>query len=109
MELTAEQSAKLNAIVAASSEWGYTNTCATWAASTFTSVTGVRVGSSELAGITDTPRAVGDSINAKVAATPSAGVFPPAPAGAPPPAPQPTPPSSAAVTPKEQKRPFEDK
>jgi RHS repeat-associated protein len=109
VELTIEQSSALDATVAKPSEWGYTNTCATWAASTFTSVTGVKMGSSEYGGITDTPRAIGDSINAKVATNPSAGVFPPGPGGAPRPAPKPTPPSSVAVTPKEPRRPFDDK
>ena len=109
VELTPEQSSTLDTTVGRSSEWRYTNTCATWAASTFTGVTGVRIGSSELGGVTGTPRAVGDSINQKVATNPSAGAFPPGAAGAPGPAPKPVPPSSVAVTPKEPRRPFDDK
>jgi RHS repeat-associated protein len=83
VELTPAQAAALDTAVARPSEWGYTNTCASWAASTFTDVTGVKVPASELAGITDTPRRLGDSIKAKVAGNAGAGVFPPGPGGAP--------------------------
>ena len=108
VELTSDQSSKLDATVAISSEWGYTNTCATWASSTFTTVTGVKIYSSELAGATDTPRAIGDAINTKVATSPNSGVFPPGPAGAPGLVPKPTPPSSTPVSPTQPKRPMDD-
>jgi RHS repeat-associated protein len=108
VELTSDQSAALDTAVAKRSDWGATNNCATWASSTFKTVTGVEVSSTDKV-VLDTPRALGDSIKEKVATNPSAGVFPPGAAGAPGPAPKPVPPSSAVVTPKEPRRPFDDK
>jgi RHS repeat-associated protein len=97
VELTPAQVARLDAAVARPAGWGYTNTCATWAGATFTEVTGVKVPSSELAGITDTPRRLGDSIKAKVAGNAGAGAFPPGPGGAPGLVPPPAPSSSAGA------------
>ena len=94
VELTDDQSKALDAEVSKNVAWTVTCTCATWAAKTFTKVTGEDIQSSELLGATDTPRTVGDSIQQKVKANPNAGVFPPNNAQRPSKAKPPTPSSS---------------
>ena len=86
VQLTDGQSKTLDAEVGKNVTWSVTCTCASWAADTFTKVTGETIQSSELLGMTDTPRAVGDSIADKTKANPRGGVFPPTSAGGPGPA-----------------------
>ena len=63
-ELTPEQTMALEARLGGNVTWGYTNTCASWASETASRVTGQNISASELLGITDTPRALIDSIRA---------------------------------------------
>lgn len=61
-ELTPEQFRTLQAELSRSEEWAYTNTCASWASSVVSRVTGERINASELMGVTDTPRELSESI-----------------------------------------------
>lgn len=63
-ELTAEQVAELDRRLGENVTWRLTNTCASWASETTTAVTGQRIDAGELLGLTDTPRALIDAINA---------------------------------------------
>lgn len=60
--LTPEQAATLEARLRDDVEWGYGNTCASWASDTVHAVTGERVQGAELLGLTDTPRRLIESI-----------------------------------------------
>lgn len=61
-ELTPEQFRALQDELRRDPEWGYTNTCASWASGVVSRVTGERISASELLGITDTPRELSKSI-----------------------------------------------
>lgn len=61
-ELTPEQFRALQGELARDVEWGYTNTCASWASGVASRVTGERISASELLGVTDTPRQLSESI-----------------------------------------------
>lgn len=61
-ELTLEQFRALQGELARDVEWGYTNTCASWASGVASRVTGERISASELLGVTDTPRQLSESI-----------------------------------------------
>jgi hypothetical protein len=61
-ELTPEQEKKFDAALKEKVEWGYTNTCASWASDVTEKTTGQRVSASELLGMTGTPRQLYESI-----------------------------------------------
>ncbi|WP_434777500.1 hypothetical protein [Neisseria sp. Ec49-e6-T10] len=63
VELTPEQTKKLEAALKENVEWGYTNTCASWASKTYSNITGQKIDASDYL-ITDTPRELTKSINA---------------------------------------------
>ncbi|WP_434777372.1 hypothetical protein [Neisseria sp. Ec49-e6-T10] len=63
VELTPDQAKKLEEALKENVEWGYTNTCASWASKTYSNVTGQSIDASEYL-ITDTPRELTKSINA---------------------------------------------
>ncbi|MCS4235029.1 hypothetical protein [Stenotrophomonas sp. BIGb0135] len=63
-ELSPDQLRTFEAATREKVTWAYTNTCASWASETAYRVTGERVNASELAGLTETPRQIRESIDA---------------------------------------------
>ena len=61
-ELTPDQLRTFEAATREKVTWSYANTCASWASETAYRVTGERVNAAELAGLTDTPRQLRESI-----------------------------------------------
>lgn len=74
--LTPEQAQNLERELKGSVHWGYTNTCASWAGDVSRRVTGERLDTSEVLGITDTPRQLSESIREKEKLQPTAPATP---------------------------------
>ena len=60
--LSPDQAKFSTKVLGAYTSWRYSNTCATWATSVVHQLTGEEIASSELLGITNTPRALGNAL-----------------------------------------------